>query len=223
MSVPEPPRRPTPPAPPAEVFDGPITPKLRWWQRRWGLATIGVICMLVGIGIGAASSSKTSKPTPEQLIAQAEATKARVHHDEVEKAATERTRVATEKREAAERAAEAKASARKAQEEAAQKHREEQKEKEEAASKLEHETKEFTGSATENLGTVNIETESLLTWTCEGCHESNFIINSRSGPSSVLVNSLNETSGHTVVDEGTYKDFEVEGEGPWTVKISPNG
>lgn len=182
--------------------------------------------MLVGIGIGAASSSKTSKPsgpTPEQLVAQAEATKARIHHGEVEKSATERARVATERREAAERAAEAKASARKALEEAAQKHREEQKEKEEAAGKLEHETKEFTGSATENLGTVNIETESLLTWTCEGCHESNFIINSSSGPSSVLVNSLNETSGHTVIDEGTYKDFDVEGEGPWAVKIIPNG
>jgi hypothetical protein len=91
------------------------------------------------------------------------------------------------------------------------------------AEKIANETKVFTGSATENLGTVNVETESVLTWTCSGCSESNFIINSSSGPTSVLVNSLKETSGHTVIDEGTYKDFDVEGEGAWTVRVSPNG
>jgi hypothetical protein len=190
------------------------------------VVAIGVICLLVGIGIGAAgSSSKTSKPTPTpaQLEAQAEATKARIHREEAEKAASERVTAAKEKKEARERAAEARATAHKEREEAAQKHSEEQKEKQEAAEKIANETKVFTGSATENLGTVNVETESVLTWTCSGCSESNFIINSSSGPTSVLVNSLKETSGHTVIDEGTYKDFDVEGEGAWTVRISPNG
>jgi hypothetical protein len=81
----------------------------------------------------------------------------------------------------------------------------------------------FNGSANENLGTINVETESMLTWTCEGCSEANFIIDSKSGPSTVLVNSLKETSGHTVVEQGTYKGFEVTATGPWTVKIGPNG
>jgi flagellar biosynthesis GTPase FlhF len=205
-----------------------MAPKLHWWQRGWSVATIGVACLLVGVGIGGASSSSSTKskplaPTPAQLAAQAEATKARMHREEAEKAANERARVANEKKEAREKAAEAQAATRKAREEAAQKHREEQQEKQAAAEKLANETKVFTGSATENLGTVNVETESVLTWTCEGCGESNFIINASSGPSGVLVNSLKETSGHTVVDEGTYKDFQVTGEGPWTVKISPNG
>jgi rubrerythrin len=203
-----------------------MSPKTPWWQRRWGVAAIGVVCLIVGIGIGgASSSSKNSKPapTPAQLAAQAEATKARIHQEEVERAANQRAHVANEKKEAREKSAEARVAARKAGEEAAQKHHEEQKEKQEAAEKLANENKVLSGSASENVGTVNVETESTLTWTCEGCGESNFVINASSGPTGVLVNSLKETSGHTVIDEGTYKNFEVEGTGPWTVKISPNG
>ena len=160
-------------------------------------------------------------PTPAQLRAQAEARTAQIHREEAEKAANEKARVANEKKEAHERTVQAREAARKEHEEAVQKHREEQKEKEEAAQKLASETKVLTGSASENMGTVDVETESTLTWNCEGCGESNFIINSSSGPSSVLVNSLKETSGQTVIDEGTYKDFQVEGEGAWTVRISP--
>jgi rubrerythrin len=201
-----------------------MSPQLSWWQRRWGVVTIGVLCLVIGIGIGGAASSPSKSkpaPTPAQLAAQAEARTAQIHREEAEKTANEKARIANEKKEAHERAVQAKEAAHKEDEEAAQKQHEERKEKEEASQKLANETKVLTGSATENLGTVDVEAESTLTWNCEGCGESNFIINSSSGPSPVLVNSLKETSGHTVVDEGTYKDFEVSGTGPWTIKIAP--
>lgn len=226
MSAPEPPRPPAPQGPPTDTLGASGPPKLPWWQRRWGVASIGVVCLLVGIGIGgASSSSKSSKPapTPRQLRAQAEARTAQIHREEAERVANEKARVANEKKEAHERSVQAKEAVHKEQEEAAQKHREEREHQEGVERKAQEETKVFNGSATENLGTVHIETESMLTWTCEGCSKSNFIISSSEGPAPVLVNSLKETTGHTVVDEGTYKDFQVEGEGPWTVKISPNG
>jgi hypothetical protein len=113
--------------------------------------------------------------------------------------------------------------ARKEREEAAQKHREEEKEKQEAAQKIERETKTITDSSTENVGTINVEVESTLHWSCPGCAQSNFIINnSNSDSHQITVNALNETSGETVVDEGVYHDFEIEATGEWTIKIMPH-
>lgn len=210
----------------ADVSAGSTAPdkgRLPWWQRRLGVALIAFVCLVVGIGIGGASSSSSHKPTAAQLAAEAQASKARIHREEVEKVAAEHNRVADERKEAHQKAVEAREAAHREHEEAAKRTQEVREQKEQAARKLEEQTKVFNGSATENLGTVNIETESTLTWNCEGCTESNFIINSSSGPTNVLVNALNETSGHTIIDEGSYKDFDVEGNGSWTVRISPNG
>lgn len=215
----------TTPTPPNEVLGKP-SPKLPWWQRRWGVATIGVVCLLVGIGIGGSSSSSKSKPpapTPAQLAAQAEATKARLHREGVEKAANERTRIANEKKEARAKAAAGRAAARKAREEAAEKGREEQKEKEEAERKKAEETKTYTGTGGENIGTINVTVESTLHWECPPCGSDNFsITNNPNDENTIFVNTLNRTSGETHVDEGTYHDVQVNTEGEsWTIRIAP--
>jgi flagellar motor protein MotB len=228
MNAPEQPKPPRPPGPPTEVLGTSTPPKLPWWQRRWGVATIGVVCLLVGIGIGGASSSSSTKskpaPTPAQLQAQAEATKARIHQEAVEKAANERARVANEKKEVREKDAEARATARKEREEAAQKHREEQKEKEEAARKKQEETKEYSGGGAKNLGTITVETPSTLHWECGSCANANFIVGNNGGDShQINVNALKNTSGETYLDSGTYNDVEVNTEGEsWTIRITPN-
>jgi len=195
------------------------------------VATIGVVCLLVGIGIGGAASSSTKSkppaPTPAQLAAQAQATTARIHQEAVEKAANERTRVATEKKEAAEKASEARAAAGKAREEAAQKHNEEQKEKEEAAQKLANETKNYEGIGEKNLGTIVVPVSSTISWTCPGCKSGeggNFIINNASSDSeTIAVNGLDQTRGVSPMAAGTYHTVVVQttNHEPWTVRIAP--
>lgn len=217
MSVPEPPRPPASQEPRTEALGTSVTSKLPWWQRRWGVASIGVVCLLVGIGIGgASSSSKSSKPapTPAQLRAQAEARTAQIHREEAEKAATDKARVANEKKEAHERAVQVREAAHKEREEAAQKHHEEQKEQAEATHKTEEETKNYSGNGGENLGTVKIEAESTLEWTNDGSYFG--IITSEGVP----VNSQAH-SGSTVLEPGTYKSFQVNAIGNWTIKIIP--
>lgn len=227
MNASEPHKPPTPPAPPTEVLGTPGSPKLPWWRRGWGVATIGVICLLVGIGIGGASSSSTKSkppaPTPAQLLAQAEATKARIHHEEIEKSANERTRVANGKKEAHERAVQAKETAHKEHEEAAQKRHEEEKEKTEAEHKKEEETKTYSGTGGENIGTIHVTAASLLHWEC-ACTSDNFqIFNSAKDEHSITVNTINRTSGETHLEEGTYHEVLVNTEGEsWTIRITPD-
>jgi hypothetical protein len=206
--------------------------KLPWWQRHWGVATIGVVCLLVGIGIGAASSSSSKSkpaPTPAQIAAQAEARTAQTHREEAEKAATERARVANEKKEAHERAVQARAAVRKGHEEAAQKHREEQKEKAEALHKKEEENKTYTGEGQKNLGTITVPVSSTVSWSCLTCATAqegigaNFIIeNASSDENKIGVNSLKESHGVTPIAAGTYHTVVVNTQAEsWTVRITP--
>lgn len=216
---------PTPPTPPTDAPSHQSS-KLPWWQRRWGVVTIGVVCLLVGIGLGGASSSSNSKPpapTPAQLAAQAEATKARIHQEEVEKATDERTRITNEKKEAREKAAVERAATRKRREEASERAREQQREKETAAHRRAEETKTYTGTGGENIGTINITVESTLYWECPPCGSDNFsITNNPNDENTIFVNTLNRTSGETHVDEGTYHDVQVNTEGEsWTIRIAP--
>ena len=226
MSAPEPPRASRPPEPPTEVLGKPASSKLPWWQRRWGVATIAAVCLLAGLGIGGASSSSKSKPapTPAQLTAQTEARTAQIHREEAEKAATERARVATEKKEAHERAVQAKETSRKEHEEAAQKRREEQNEQQEAAHKRAEETKTYTGGGAENIGTINVPVESILHWECPPCGSDNFIIGNHPNDSkTITVNQLNATSGETHIEEGAYHAVTVNTEGEsWTIRITPD-
>jgi hypothetical protein len=201
------------------------------WQRRWGVASIGVVCLLVGVGIGAAASSSNSKPapTPAQLRAQAEARTAQIHREEAEKAATERARVANEKKEAHERAVQAREAARKEHEEAAQKHRAEQKENADAIRKKEEETKTYSGEGQKNLGTIVVPVSSTVSWTCESCTTAqegvgaNFIIhNATSDGKTFDVNALKETHGVSPLEPGTYHTVVVDTQaGAWTVRIAP--
>jgi hypothetical protein len=227
MSTPEPPE---PLSPPAEASSTPL-PKLRLWQRRWSVVAIGIASLLLGIGIGGASSSNTSKPapTPAQLAARAEARTAQIHREEAEKVATERSRVAGEKREAHERAVQAREAARKAHQEAAQKRREEQKEKAEALHRREEENKTYTGEGQKSLGTITVPVSSTVSWECPGCATAqegigaNFIIeNAGSDENNIGVNSLKETHGVTPIAAGTYHTVVVNTQaGSWTVRITP--
>jgi hypothetical protein len=202
-----------------------------WWQRRWGVATIGVVCLLVGIGIGAASTSSNSKsaPTPTQLRAAAEARTAQIHREEAEKVASERARAANEKREAHDRAVEARETAHKAHEEAAQKHHEEEKEKAEARHKKEEEEKTYEGEGQKDLGTINVPVASTVTWDCPSCVTAqegvgaNFIIeNAGSDGKSFGVNGLKQTHGVSPVEAGTYHTVVVNTQaGYWKIKIAP--
>lgn len=67
----------------------------------------------------------------------------------------------------------------------------------------------FSGSGEkDDVGTINVDNESVLTWSCPGCGESNFsIIDSEY---ELFVNELDETSGQIAVKPGTYKDVTVE-------------
>lgn len=213
------------------MLDTPPPGNLPWWQRRWGVATIGVICLLVGIGIGGAASSSTSKPgpTPAQLRAQAEARTAQIHREEAEKAANERARVINERKEAHERAVQAKETVHKQREEAAQKHHEQQKEEGEARHKKEEENKTYTGEGQKNLGTINVPVSSTVSWECSGCTNENvpgnFIIeNASSDHKDFGVNDLKETHGVSPLEPGEYHTVVVNvasGAGTWTIHITP--
>jgi hypothetical protein len=215
-----------PPAP-----SGAITPagtdgapaKLAWWRRGWGVAAIGVVCLLIGLGIGASGSSKKkepAKPTPAQLAAAAVVTKEHLHEEGV-------ARAATEKREAAERAAQARAAARVASKEAAERHHEEAQEHAAEARKHAEESKTFTGNGSENLGTINVTTASTLHWSCPGCTV--FGINAATSgyTATIGVDSSNHSEGVTAVEPGTYHSVDVisdEGESAsgWTIHITPS-
>jgi hypothetical protein len=66
MNVPEQPKPPTPPASPTEGLGAPASPKSPWWQRGWGVATIGVVGLIVGAGIGAAAGGNSKTVTETQ-------------------------------------------------------------------------------------------------------------------------------------------------------------
>jgi hypothetical protein len=209
-----------------------MPPQLSWWQRRWGVVTIGVLCLVIGIGIGGAASSPSKSkpaPTPAQLAAQAEARTAQIHREEAEKVASQHAREVNEKKEAHEKAVEAREAAHKEHEEAVQKHREEQKERAEARRKREEENKIYTGEGQKNLGTIVVPVSSTVSWECSSCATAqegtgaNFIIeNASSDGKDFGVNALKETHGVSPIEPGTYHTVVVNTQaGAWTVKISP--
>ncbi len=208
----------TPPAP---------TAKLAWWRRGWGVAVIAIVSLLVGVGIGGGDSSPkkaAAAPTPAQLAAAAVTRKEQLHEEAVAKAAAERTAIATARKERAQHAAERRAAAATARREAAERRHEQQVSREEAAHKKAEETKTYSGTGGENIGTIHVPTDSILTWECPSCGSDNFIVgNSPNDESQIDVNTINHTSGETHVDEGTYHDVEVNTEGEeWTIHITPD-
>lgn len=85
-------------------------------------------------------------------------------------------------------------------------------------------TQTFKGVGSESIGTINVPTQSTLRWTCASCGgQTNFIIsNSFSDNSQIATNASSQTSGQTVVDQGTYHDVQIVTEGQhWTIRILP--
>jgi hypothetical protein len=80
----------------------------------------------------------------------------------------------------------------------------------------------FTGTGSENIGTVKVPVQSTLHWLCSTCSQDNFqIFNSVTDASDIGVNGLKQTAGKTVVDAGTYTDVQINTEGQkWTIKIT---
>lgn len=79
----------------------------------------------------------------------------------------------------------------------------------------------FAGTGAENIGTINVPTQSTLHWSCATCSGGNFIIdNSATDDGQISVNSLNQTHGVTVIDAGTYHDVSINTEGQhWSISI----
>ncbi len=76
------------------------------------------------------------------------------------------------------------------------------------------ESQSFSGNGGKSLGTITVPTESTLEWTNDGAY---FGIYTSEG---VPVNSYAH-SGSSVLEAGTYKAFQVNALGNWTIKIVP--
>ena len=82
----------------------------------------------------------------------------------------------------------------------------------------------FTGTSNQSLGSIHVASASTLKWSCPGCSASSFTItNSSSDPNALGVQSQASTSGQTNVAAGTYTAVAVQGTGPWTFTITPQG
>jgi hypothetical protein len=81
----------------------------------------------------------------------------------------------------------------------------------------------FTGTGTENIGTINVAVASTLHWSCPSCGADNFqVFNSANDSGLIGVNGLDQTGGQTVLDAGTYTDVTINTEGQgWTITIDP--
>jgi hypothetical protein len=80
----------------------------------------------------------------------------------------------------------------------------------------------FKGHGTENIGTVAVHEDSTLRWHCASCGSDNFqVFNDPGDGDLIAVNGLNQTSGKTVINTGTYHKVLVNTEGEaWTIRIT---
>lgn len=76
-------------------------------------------------------------------------------------------------------------------------------------------SRDFSGNGSKNLGTITVDSTSVLRWTNDGdvfiVHDADFNLNA----------SSNAHHGTTVVDPGTYRKVEVGAVGNWTISIEP--
>lgn len=179
------PEPPTPPAHPTEPLGMPTSPKVSWWQRRWGAATIGVAGLIVGIGIGGAAGGN-NKTVTKQANAQTVTKTVTVGHPRVV-VHTHTVTVTT-----ASQAPPASP----------------------ANSEGNGASQSYNGNGGKNLGTITVEKESTLEWTNDGSIFQIFT------SENVPVNSQAH-SGTTVLEAGTYKNFQVNADGNWTINIVP--
>lgn len=81
----------------------------------------------------------------------------------------------------------------------------------------------FNGNGSENLGTIRVSQNSLLTWTCDTCTQSGmFIVSDGTNNGNLIYLSQAGTTGKTEVSADTYANVQVVAAGPFTIKITPN-
>jgi len=81
----------------------------------------------------------------------------------------------------------------------------------------------FRGDGSENIGTVNVPTQSTLHWSCATCAHENFVVSNNVRDAGLIdVDALGPASGQTVLDAGTYHDVAIDTEGQaWSIRIVP--
>jgi hypothetical protein len=92
---------------------------------------------------------------------------------------------------------------------------------EETSTEATAETQTFHGSGQKNLGTITVPDHATVSWECESCKNTNFIIeNAESDANLFPTNGLEQTQGVEPLSPGTYHTVVVETTaGPWTVTI----
>lgn len=83
----------------------------------------------------------------------------------------------------------------------------------------------YTGTGQKLLGTINVSTDTTVSWSCPGCGNTNFIINNAASDSQKIpTNGLNQTSGVDPLPAGAYHTVVVDTtSGPWSVTIGGSG
>jgi hypothetical protein len=141
MSDPIQPRRPTPPppaAPPTEVLGAEEPPRGPWWQQGWGLALIGAVALIVGLGGGLAIGKGSNSTTTTS------ATNPPVTHTTTDTVQHTQTVTSTHTVTVTEEGSG------------------------EGGKEGSGEAQSFSGSGSKNLGTVKVTGPSMLRWTSEG-------------------------------------------------------
>ena len=78
----------------------------------------------------------------------------------------------------------------------------------------------FVGTGSENLGTINVPTDSTLYWTCSSCTATGMMVQSDPNGDFNDISVLQQgTQGQTAVSAGTYKNVQVDADGPFTITI----
>jgi hypothetical protein len=194
VSVPEPPRPPSPPQSPTATLGGTSdAPKRPWWQRGWAVASIGVLGLLVGAGIGASGKSSTKTVTNEgttTTVQVAQTAPRTVTHIVVHN----HTHTVTQ-------AAPAEPS------------------EPSSAEASEGGGHSYSGDGIKSLGTLTVSQPSTLHWHTSGA--SFTMTGATSGYDHTIAVSSKASSGESAVEPGTYREVEVIGDGEWSLTIDP--
>jgi predicted nucleic-acid-binding Zn-ribbon protein len=75
----------------------------------------------------------------------------------------------------------------------------------------------LTGVDSENLRPFTLTHDSTVTWSCPGCSNNNFILETNEAPG--VVNALNHTHGSSFMPKGHYTGVSVTGAGYWKIAI----
>ena len=79
----------------------------------------------------------------------------------------------------------------------------------------------FTGSGIEKLGTINVPTDSVMTWKCTCATVIEFLSDPTPKGNQIVITTT-ATSGHSEVTADTYRNVVVGASGSFTITITPN-